>query len=57
MMKSWTKILPFFIVEWYAKRNLSKNSVRGSDYVRPYKGTLFLFNETAFFMHPNRKKK
>lgn len=43
MLKSWTKIFPVFLVEWYAKRNLQKfgrpfgvkNKMRY--YVRPYK--------------------
>ena len=47
-MKSWTKILPFFIVEWLAKRNLERFNINiktcnwdksgVKQIVKPYKG-------------------
>ena len=52
-MKTWTKILPFFIVEWYARKNCEKlyldsvtplfdmsgNAIY-EIWVTPYRGTL-----------------
>jgi hypothetical protein len=37
-MKLWTKILPFVIVEWFAKKHLSRNSLGNKTVVSPYRG-------------------
>lgn len=50
-MKAWTKILPFFFIEWYAKKYTerfdlnTKTPVFGKKtetWVSPYKGVLIL---------------
>lgn len=39
MLKTWTKILPFFLVEWLAKRKLARFRLYDRmDSVNPYKG-------------------
>ncbi len=38
MMANWTKILPFFFVAWYAKRNCEIYTFYGHPHVMPYKG-------------------
>ena len=39
MLKSWTKILPFFFIEWYAKRKCQKFAgLNNTIYVEAYKG-------------------
>jgi len=37
-MKTWTKILPFFIVAIIAKRKLERFTIAGETVVIPYKG-------------------
>lgn len=41
-MQMWTKVLPFFIVEWLAKKNLERFTImttkQGETVVIPYKG-------------------
>jgi len=37
-MKSWTKILPFFLVAWLARRFCSRNTLGGFAVVEPYRG-------------------
>ena len=37
-MKTWTKILPFIFIEWFARRFLSKNTLGGVGVVEPYPG-------------------
>lgn len=46
-MKIWTKILPFFIIEWYAKKYLSLHELKtdGLIFVRPYKDILMLIED------------
>ena len=36
-MKTWTKLLPFFLVELMARRWLSRNTLGGYTVVSPYK--------------------
>jgi len=38
-MKPWTKLLPFFFVQWYARRHLSKNTLGGKSGVWAYRDT------------------
>lgn len=35
-MRSWLKLLPFFIVCWIARRNCSRMNVGGWVYVQPF---------------------
>lgn len=35
-MRKWTKLLPFFIVEWYALKYLGRLKVGSWAYVQPY---------------------
>jgi hypothetical protein len=37
-MQRWTKILPFFLVAWFARRNCSRNTFCGTTVVEPYPG-------------------
>lgn len=39
-MKTWTKILPFWFISWYARKNCEVFWVSGKNYVNPYKGVL-----------------
>ena len=41
-MQNWTKILPFFVVEWLAKRHLERWTVASETVVEPYKGVSFV---------------
>lgn len=45
MLKNWMKILPFFVVEWFAKTRCEyfRLEVEGSicTYASPFKGCLF----------------
>lgn len=48
-MRRWTKILPFFFIEWWAVRNLAKTTVNNKDYVQPYgPGTFDLLTGESF---------
>jgi len=47
MMKSWTKILPFFMVAWAARRFCSKNTLGGVDVVEPYRGVWISANKLS----------
>ena len=46
-MRVWTKILPFFIVEWLAKKHLEKHYDERvkSQFVYPYKNVRLYFGE------------
>ena len=47
-MQQWTKILPFFVVEWLAKKYLEKfydDRVK-ANFVYPYHGVKLYFKET-----------
>lgn len=35
-MKWWTKILPFFFIEWYAKKHVEWLTDQDGNYVYPY---------------------
>jgi len=37
-MRQWTKFLPFFIVEYIAKKHLEKFTIANETVVIPYKG-------------------
>lgn len=39
-MKPWTKILPYWFIAWYARRNCEIFWVSGGQYVCPYPGVL-----------------
>jgi hypothetical protein len=43
-MKPWTKILPMFVVEWLAKRNLERFHYQATNetIVNPYKNVYFV---------------
>lgn len=41
-MQLWTKILPFFIVEWIAKKHLERWSMGKETIVEPFKGVYFV---------------
>lgn len=40
MLKPWTKILPFFLVERIAREQCERFVLDGIEYVRPYRRTL-----------------
>lgn len=46
MMAKWTKILPFFVVEWWARKNcerfLALKGDRTGVYVSPYKDCMLI---------------
>jgi hypothetical protein len=49
MLATWTKILPFFIVAWLAKRKCEVFHITeeiGSDYVYPYNGIYIRMDKT-----------
>lgn len=39
-MANWTKILPFWFIAWYARKNCEIFRISGFDYVAPYPGVL-----------------
>lgn len=41
-MKPWTKILPFFFVQWYAKRYMQTNTLGGRSGVWVFRDTFFI---------------
>lgn len=41
-MANWTKILPYWFVAWYARRNCEVFLVSGIPYVCPYRGVLII---------------
>lgn len=51
MLRPWTKLLPFFIVEWYAKKDCERfvdgcaDKANGCDFVYPYKNVRLYFDE------------
>jgi hypothetical protein len=52
MLKTWTKILPFFIIEWYSKKyceryyiNLSRVGTAERLAVSPYRDTYFVVRD------------
>ena len=44
-MKTWTKILPFFFVEWYAKKNAECWRDSEGYFVYPYDGVKIYIDE------------
>ena len=49
MLRNWTKILPFFVVEWIAKKygeQFYDERVK-SNFVYPYKNVRFYFKEVS----------
>jgi hypothetical protein len=48
-MKAWTKLLPFFVVEWLAKREMERWTIdlagKRAIVVVPYRGTFMLIEE------------
>lgn len=47
MLRPWTKLLPFFIVEWYAKKDCERwgDKANGCEFVYPYKNVRLYFDE------------
>lgn len=42
-MQTWTKLLPFFIIEWWAKRNCQTLGMLNSRcYVKPFENVLII---------------
>lgn len=41
-MQFWTKILPVFFVEWFAKKHLERHTIGKETIVMPYKGVYFV---------------
>lgn len=39
-MRKWTRVLPYFIVRWYARRYLERVRMGGAFFAQPYKDTL-----------------
>lgn len=44
-MKLWTKLIPFFVVEWLAKKYMERwyDERKNKQFVMPYKGVHFYF--------------
>ncbi len=60
MMKTWTKILPFFFIEWYAKRHMQRYDIPAKDsktvrFIRPYENVSIRIGELELD-HTTRKK-
>lgn len=47
MLASWTKLLPYFAVVWFAKRNCERvEAVSGYLSINPYRGEIFSWRVT-----------
>jgi hypothetical protein len=44
MMAKWTKILPFFLVEYIAKKICERFEIYGKTYAQAYRGVLIRVN-------------
>ena len=45
-MAKWTKILPFFIVKWLAKKHCERCMIGNEEYVIAYNDTLIKIDES-----------
>lgn len=41
-MANWTKILPYWFIAWYARRNCEVFYISGKKYVRAYPGVFII---------------
>lgn len=46
-MKPWTKLLPFFFVQWYAKKHMQTNTLGGRAGVWAYRDTFFTLRQKS----------
>lgn len=47
-MKFWTKILPFFLIEWYARKNVESWEDKDGIFVYPYPGVKIYIDKSRF---------